>query len=121
MKNQLKQNLLIFLFALATAGFAHAQNSAVTNAILYHKDGELDKAKENIDGASSNEKTSGQAKTWYYKGVIYSDIAHSTNPAYQSLSSEPLKIAYESYVKAQELDPKKGEYYKLSGQKLEEL
>ena len=51
-----------------------AQSSAVTNAILYHKDGELDKAKEYIDQAVAHEKTSGKSKTWYWSGQIHHDL-----------------------------------------------
>ena len=68
---------LLTLLMLAFAFGVEAQNSAVTNAILYQRDGNLLKAKQSIDMAVENEKTKTQAKAWCYKGLIYSDIYKS--------------------------------------------
>jgi tetratricopeptide (TPR) repeat protein len=100
---------------------AFSQNAAVTNAMLYHKDQELGKAKEEIDNAILDDKTKTQAKTWYYRGVIYTDLIKTPNPAFKALAANPLKDAYQSFAKAKELDPSQGEYYKLSDSKLNEL
>lgn len=108
-----------FFFLITVVAFA--QNSAVTNAILYHRDGDLAKAKQEIDQASTNEKTKDQAKTWAYKGIIYQDIANSAKPEVKALDGNALTVAYESYLKAQQLDPAKGEFHKLSTDKLNEL
>ncbi|MFL5729639.1 MAG: tetratricopeptide repeat protein [Cytophagaceae bacterium] len=107
--------LVIFMHA------GYAQQEAVTHAVLYHQSGEFDKAKEKIDLATLDEKTKVQAKTWYYKGLIYADLATSANPAFKALSQDPLKESYEALLKAKELDPAKGEYYKQSERKLDEL
>lgn len=74
------------------------QGSAVTNAFMYHKDGEFLKAKEAIDGAITNEKTKMKSKTWYFRGNIYRDLAGTAdgNPSM-------LEIAAESYSKSEEL------------------
>jgi tetratricopeptide (TPR) repeat protein len=116
----MKKNILVSVLSIFSF-CAFAQNSAVTNAILYHKDGTLDKAREEIDQAVYNDKTKVEAKAWYYKGVIYSDISRSANPAYKNLSADPLKEAYEAFSMSMQLDPAKGEYYKLSEKKLKEL
>lgn len=106
---------------LLISAAALAQNVAVTNAILYHKDQELGKAKQFIDEAVVHEKTKGQAKAWYYKGLIYTDLARTDKPEFKSLSQDPLKEAYEAFTTSKQLDASKGEYYKLSDSKLAEL
>jgi tetratricopeptide (TPR) repeat protein len=115
------KKLIFIAYCLFISGIGFSQNAAVTNAMLYHKDQELDKAKEEIDKAILDEKTSTQAKTWYYRGIIYTDLIKTTNPAFKTLSADPLKDAYQSFSKAQALDPSKGEYYKLSESKNNEL
>ena len=109
---------VIFMFSIH---ISYGQHAAVTNAVLYHQSGELDKAKEQIDLAIIDEKTKSQAKTWYYRGLIYADLITTVNPAFKALSAEPLKESCESLQKAKELDPSKGEYYKQADNKLNEL
>lgn len=66
----------IFLgLALMIGMIANAQSGEVTNAVLYHKNNDLVKAKSAIDNATKHDKTSAKSKTWYYTGVIYMDIA----------------------------------------------
>ncbi len=113
----------IFLTIVAAAALhtASAQNSAVTNAILYQRQGTLDKAKAEIDKAITNEKTSDKAKTWFTRGEIYEGMNNS--PIYKkSLGTEDgTKIAYESYSKAISLDGKDGDYGKQAAAKLDGL
>jgi tetratricopeptide (TPR) repeat protein len=113
------------LFSILLSGYSligAAQNYAVTNAILYHKDGEILKAKQEIDGASQHEKTKANAKTWYYKGLIYQDIAMNPKAEIKAVAPEALQISYEAYNKALELDASgKGEYSKMSSAKLQEI
>ncbi|MBO9703021.1 MAG: tetratricopeptide repeat protein [Sporocytophaga sp.] len=112
------------LFSIIFSGYCLigvAQNSAVTNAILYHKDGDLIKAKQEIDEASQHEKTKANAKTWYYKGLIYQDIAMNQKAEVKAAAPEALQTSYESYNKAVELEPSKGEYSKMSSAKLQEI
>jgi tetratricopeptide (TPR) repeat protein len=116
----LKSIVLPVIFMLAVHA-AYAQQGAVTDAVLYHQSGELDKAKEKIDLAITEEKTKTQAKTWYYRGLIYADLITTVNPAFKTLSTDPLKESSESLLKAKELDPDKGEYYRQSDHKLNEL
>jgi tetratricopeptide (TPR) repeat protein len=49
------------------------------------------------------------AKTWFYRGNIYYDIAVSTDPKFQNLDPDPFGVAYQSYTKATEYDIK-GEF-----------
>ncbi|MEZ5199514.1 MAG: tetratricopeptide repeat protein [Bacteroidales bacterium] len=102
----MKKIVLISFIILAAASYGFSQNSKVVSAFNYHNNGKLDKAKENIDAATVNEKTMGSAKTWYYRGNIYIDIYRSEDEAYKNLDPDPLNKAYEAYKKAMELDTK---------------
>ncbi|GGF08181.1 tetratricopeptide repeat protein [Hymenobacter cavernae] len=115
------KKIILTLAAAAALHTASAQNSAVTNAQLFEKQGTLDKARTEIDKAITNEKTSGKAKTWYTRGEIYEGIANS--PIYKKLVADvdPNKVASDSYKKAVELEGKDSEFGKQAVAKLEGL
>jgi tetratricopeptide (TPR) repeat protein len=115
------KRLLVLILSCAMFSIAIAQNSAVDNAVLYHKDGSLDQAKKEIDQAVAHEKTISNPKAWYYKGVIYADILKSKNASYKNLSADPLKEAIDALLKAKQLDASKGQWYQLADSKLKEL
>jgi tetratricopeptide (TPR) repeat protein len=109
--------LLILSFTVALK----AQNSAITNAILYQRDGELIQAKENIDLACKNEKTKDSPKAWYYKGIIYSDIYKSDKVEIKEKAGDAIKISTKALLKTKELENNpNGEYTKLSANPLQE-
>ncbi len=103
------KKLIILLIAAFIVTGLHAQNSKRTTAFNYFQNGKLDKAKEYIDPTITHEKTMNVAKTWYYRGNIYLQIALSDNPEYQALDPNALEVAYESYKKCMELDDR-GEF-----------
>lgn len=103
------KKLLIMLVAVLMVTGLNAQNAKRTSAFNYFKNGKLDKAKEYIDPCITHPKTMNVAKTWYYRGDIYLQIALSSNPEYQALDPNALEVAYESYKKVLELDAR-GEY-----------
>ena len=103
------KKLLILLLAIFMVAGLNAQNAKRTSAFNYFKNGKLDKAKEYIDPCITHEKTMNVAKTWYYRGDIYLQIALSSNPDYQALDPNALEVAYQSYKKVLELDSR-GEY-----------
>ncbi|RZK16369.1 MAG: hypothetical protein EOO56_20090 [Hymenobacter sp.] len=99
---------------------ALAQMSAITNAQLSQKAGQMDKALESINQAVASDKTKDKdkAKAWFTRGEIYAQLL---NPATQALYTkytkdmqpgEALQKAAESYNKALELDGPSGEYGK---------
>jgi tetratricopeptide (TPR) repeat protein len=94
---------------LILAVIVFGQTNKRTSAYNYHRYGKLDLAKEAIDECVQNEKTIMDAKSWFYRGNIYYDIAVSIDSNYNKLDPDPLKVAYESYMKAKELDTK-GEF-----------
>ena len=68
------KRILFFLFLFATTGMM-AQSSKVVSAYNAMKSGNLDKAVEFIEPATTHEKSSTDAKTWVYRGQIYQSIA----------------------------------------------
>ncbi|MFA8298836.1 MAG: tetratricopeptide repeat protein [Hyphomicrobiales bacterium] len=100
----MKRIAIVLLILVSFIGSASAQKSKRTSAYMYNKNGKLDKAKIAIDLASEHEKTKEDAKTWYYKGLIYLNIATTNKDKYKNLSDNPVSIAYDAFKKAQVLD-----------------
>ncbi|HRQ85685.1 MAG TPA: hypothetical protein PLV70_11275 [Flavobacteriales bacterium] len=103
--------------ALLAATGTYAQNSRVVSAYNYMNDGDLDKAAEFIEPATTNETTANKEKTWRYRGSIYGQIATGTNEALHAKYPDALDKAVQSYVRANELDAK-GDYKKENAQAL---
>ncbi|MDP4266799.1 MAG: tetratricopeptide repeat protein [Bacteroidota bacterium] len=97
----------LFIIAVNLVTVINAQNVKVVSAFNYLKNGNLEKAKLNIDDASQNESTMGKAKTWLYKGNVYYLISTSNDPKYKNLDTNALQIAHESFKKALDLDKSK--------------
>lgn len=91
---------------LSIGMMANAQKSVRTTAYNYLKKGKLDLAKENIDKAVAHEKTMNDAKTWFYYGNTYIQLATTQDEAFKNLDPDALQKAYEGYLKCMELDPK---------------
>ena len=97
----------IFLLAcIVGLGAAFGQSNKVQTAINLIKPeyNELDKAKLAIDEASVHPKTSAEAKTWYYRGLVYYKIYQAKEEKFKNLDPDPLKQAYQAFLKAKELD-----------------
>jgi len=94
------------LVSFLVASMVTAQKNKLNAAYNYYKEPykQYDKAVEAINEASIDEKTSTWAKTWYYKGLIYSSLYESET--YSSLCNNCLEIAYDAFTKSIELDPK---------------
>ncbi|MGI4743898.1 MAG: tetratricopeptide repeat protein [Janthinobacterium lividum] len=131
----MKKSLLTLAFAAAFTAAAglvtpvQAQSSAITNAILSQKAGQLDKALVSINEAVASEKTKDKdkAKAWFTRGEIYYQLI---DPATQTLYAkftkdmqpgEALQKAVESYNKALALDTPTGEYGKQVPDRLKNL
>jgi Tfp pilus assembly protein PilF len=101
------KKLLLLIAGLGLVITASAQNVEVVNAYNYLKNNELNKAKESIDKAITDAKTGINAKTWYYRGLIYQGIAESEDPKVNAYDPEALDKCLDSYLKSMELDQKK--------------
>ncbi len=102
----MKRFSLILITICLSASLGYSQKAKVQTAWNYYKDpyNQYDKAKEAIDEACVNETSSGLAKTWYYKGLIYAALFSSEK--YKSLCDNCLWVAYEAFTKANKIDPK---------------
>ncbi len=100
--------LFVLLFAVSCA---FAQKGKVTSALSYKEAGKLDKAVEAIEETidASNPKSESSItwpRTWEVRGEIYQAVFQSKDENYKKLSADPLTVAYDSYMKALQLDDK---------------
>ena len=115
----MKKLVSIVIFCLLVVG-GYAQNSAVNKATQFKENGELMKAKEQIDLATAHEKTIEKPKTWFTKGEVYEAIALSEDATYQDMQDEALTEAVAAYNKAKSMDAG-GNYDGLSDIKLDNM
>lgn len=66
--------------------------------------GELDKAKASVDAFLAKEKNAAKPDGWWYKGVIYNEIAK--NEKYKALAPDGRMEAFNAFKKYYEMDPK---------------
>lgn len=95
-----------------------AQTSFTTEAVNFFNSGDLEKAKKSIDQASANSETTGDARTWFFRGMIYKEIyktKESTDPF-----SPARNTGADAFEKAISLD-KAGEYTEDSRKALKYL
>ena len=105
---------ITLLLLMLTTVFVYAQKAPKPNlnkALNSWKEGKLDEAKSNIDLATTYEKTKDDAKTWYYRGLIYASIDTTSNETYKGLATDAYKTAVESFKKADELNGKEKELF----------
>lgn len=110
-KMKMKKLSIILAFTALTVG-ANAQTLNVQSAIQDLKKNYLKKAKTEIDAACAHESTKDDAKTWCYKGLIYSRIGGEvTNPKskFKDLAPDWAEQAYAAALECKRLD-KTNEY-----------
>src|SRR6187402_829712 len=66
--------------------------------------GEFNKAKTSVDGFLAKEKNQSKSDGWWYKGLIYNEIAKSDK--YKSLAPDARMEAFNAFKKYYEIDPK---------------
>lgn len=107
----MKRILLILLLAPVIVLAQKQPKPNINKAINAWKEGKLAEAKEIIDLATTYEKTMGDGKTWYYRGLIYASIDTTSNAEFKSLAPDAFKTALESFAKSDELNKGKTEYF----------
>ncbi len=113
----MKMKKIAMFAAFAALAFGlNAQSLNVESAVQDLRKGSLKKAKAEIDAAAMHEKTKDDAKTWYYRALIYAEIgrdASQAKPKYKGLAPDWADKAYESALECKRLDTKNdGEYNK---------
>lgn len=106
----MKRTIILLALLFAITG-VYAQKGKVTSALSFKETGKLDKAVEAIEESidASNPKTESSIswpRTWEVRGEIYQAVFQSKDANYKKLSKDPLTVAYESYLKALQLDDK---------------
>jgi tetratricopeptide (TPR) repeat protein len=100
------KKFFLLIAAVSISFGVMAQKGKVTSALNYIDQGILDKAKENIDQALTNESTMNWFNTYFAKGKLCQATFESENPKFKAFYTDPLAEAYTAYEKAMELDPK---------------
>ena len=102
----MKRKLGISFLLCVSFTFAFAQKGLIQKAYNYYKEPyqQYDEAKKAIDEAMLNEENKNNEKAWYYRGLIYHALYN--NPNYGHLCDNCLITAYESFAKANEINPK---------------
>jgi tetratricopeptide (TPR) repeat protein len=106
----MKRTTILFVLLFATV-CVFAQKGKVTSALSYKETGKLDKAVEAIEETvdANNPKTEGSVtwpRTWEVRGEIYQAVFQSKDENYKKLNNDPLTVAFDSYMKALQLDDK---------------
>jgi len=96
------KKIMIIAAALMMASAGFAQKQERTNAFMYNKNGQLDKAKASIEKAMVHEKTVNDPKTWEYAGIIYYNIAVSEE--FKSIEPDALDKSFNAFQRCMELD-----------------
>lgn len=102
-----KIGMIVALTAFAASASAQAVN--VQSAIQDLKKNYLKKAKTEIDAACEHDGTKDDAKTWCYKGLIYSRIGgEASNPKskFKDLAPDWAEQAYAAALECKRLDTK---------------
>lgn len=106
----MKRTTILFALLFAATGL-FAQKGKVATATSYKESGKLDKAVESIEEAvdpknPKSESSISWPRTWEARGEIYQAVFESKDENYKKLSPDPLTIAFDSYMKALQLDDK---------------
>ncbi|MHB9141297.1 MAG: tetratricopeptide repeat protein, partial [Paludibacter sp.] len=106
----MKRTTILFALLFAVTSL-FAQKGKVSSALSYKESGKLDKAVETIEETvdpknPKSESSISWPRTWEVRGEIYQAVFETKDENYKKLSADPLTIAFDSYMKALELDDK---------------
>lgn len=114
----MKRTIILFTLLIAvTSVFAQDGKvpvfDKVTSASRFKEAGKLDKAIEAIEEAIDSNNPNAESsiswpRTWEVRGEIYQAVFNSKNENYKKLNSDPLTVAFDSYMKVIQLDDKDG-------------
>jgi hypothetical protein len=101
---QLEKMQKIFFSLLFLLGTSHVFSQTVEDIESQFSKGELDKAKASVDAYLVKDKNQGKPEGWWYKGVVYNEIAKSEK--YRNLSADGRMESFNAFKKYYELDTK---------------
>ena len=88
------KKFFLLIAAVSISFGAMAQKGKVTSALSYIDQGILDKAKDAIDQALTNESTMNWFNTYFAKGKLCQATFESENPKFNAFYPDPLEEAY---------------------------
>jgi tetratricopeptide (TPR) repeat protein len=101
------KKVMILLAIVLTANVMMAQKKDRTDAFMYNKNGQYEKAMVSIEKCVNHEQFLGQkpewqAEAWLYRAVIYQNVLQSNDEALKAKAPDALEIVYESLMKCME-------------------
>jgi tetratricopeptide (TPR) repeat protein len=102
----MKRLSFVILLIAALSG-TYAQKGKVTSALNLITLNKYEDALKAVQAAETNEKSMGWFRTYYAKGRVMQAIAESGDQALIAKVGNPLEQAYDNYMKAIDMDPKK--------------
>ena len=98
---------MILLAVLLTANVMMAQKKDRTDAFMYNKNGQYEKAMASIEKCVNHEqfygmKPNDQATAWLYRATIYQNVLQSGDEDLKAKAPDALEIVYESLMKCME-------------------
>jgi len=101
------KKVMILLAVVLTANVMMAQKKDRTDAFMYNKNGQYDKAMVSIEKCVNHEqflgmKPNDQSQAWLYRAAIYQNILQSPDEAVRNLAPNATEIVYESLMKCME-------------------
>ena len=98
---------MILLAVLLTANVMMAQKKDRTDAFMYNKNGQYEKAMMSIEKCINHEQFHGmkpndQATAWLYRATIYQNIIQSEDESLKAKAPDALEKVYESLMKCME-------------------
>ncbi len=115
---------MILLAVLLTANVMMAQKKDRTDAYMYNKNGQYEKAMVSIEKCVNHEQFAGmkpndQAQAWLYRAAIYQNIIQSGDEALIAKAPNALEVVYESLMNCMKnpdfLEDNKQEIYQRVG------
>ena len=118
------KKVMILLAVLLTANVMMAQKKDRTDAYMYNKNGQYEKAMASIEKCVNHEqflgmKPNDQATAWLYRAAIYQNVIQSGDEALLAKAPDALETVYQSLMKCMEnkdfLEENKQEIYQRVG------
>ena len=97
------KKVMILLAVVLTANVMMAQKKDRTDAFMYNKNGQYEKAMQSIERCINHEqflgmKPNDQATAWLYRAAIYQNIIQSGDEKLMAQAPNALEIVYESLM-----------------------